>query len=586
MLKKVLKENGALVYSISCLGVLAIALWFGASFNSATASSSQSGSEVPAATFPANTATLGAIPDNNPATPRDVTFTVSGLGAGPPTLVTGNMTFGGAGFPLGHTWVGDINAFLIAPNGTSFTLFGRTGTTGAGAFGDSSDLIGPYNFTDAAAGTNWWAEAALQGAAIPLTAGNYRTTLGGPQPSATFSAVTNLTAAFAGVASPNGTWTMRFTDNAGGDTGGISAANLTIEAAPAVTRKKNVDFDGDSKSDYAIVRNSTPTLNGENPFYNADSIREKLRILAENPPEQGNNLTHGTNLTWFVNSSMNASHNVVGHGEPTTDFWVPSDYDGDGKADIATWRPGAPTVASFYILQSSNNTIRIEAFGQTGDDPAITGDYDGDGRSDLAVFRCPPLGGSAGQCFFFYKGSNMNPNGNITYVPFGNGVQLDFYVSPGDFDGDGKFDFCLQRTRPGTTTEGQFVLFKSGGGSVEYIDWGRNNDFIVPGDYDGDGKDDFMVSRTETIGGIAGRSYYLLTRTGVGGTGGSPFRWGVAGDVRVPGDYDGDNRTDIAIWRPSPAPSGFYVRRSSDGMLGFYQYGLNGDGAPGGWNVH
>ncbi len=213
MLKSKLIENGRLIYSVSCLGVLAIALWFGASFNTTAANTDTANNVAPAATFPANTATLGAIPDNSPGAGRDVTFTVSGL-TGAPSNVEASMTFGN---PT-HSWVGDINATLIAPNGTSFVLFGRTGQTGASA-GDSSDLSGPYNFKDSAAGTNWWAAAFAAGAAVAIPPGDYRTTETGPQPVTTTAPVTNLTAAFAGVANPNGTWTMRFTDNAAGDTG-------------------------------------------------------------------------------------------------------------------------------------------------------------------------------------------------------------------------------------------------------------------------------------------------------------------------------------------------------------------------------
>jgi hypothetical protein len=238
-------------------------------------------------------------------------------------------------------------------------------------------------------------------------------------------------------------------------------------------------------------------------------------------------------------------------------------------------------------LNGGDFTVREEPFGQTGDDVAITGDYDGDGIADLASYRCPALGSGDGQCFFFYKGSDNNPGGNITYVPWGFGETFDFFVNPGDFDGDGKFDFCIQRTDPASAGSGQFVLRRSSDNGVEYINWGRNSDLIVPGDYDGDGKYDFCVSRTETIGGNPGRSYYILERDG-GGTGISPIRWGIAGDSRAPGDYDGDGKSDIAIWRPSATPgmSNFYVRRSSDGALQSYQWGQTGDFAVAGWNVH
>jgi subtilisin-like proprotein convertase family protein len=127
-----------------------------------------------------------------------------------------------------HTWAGDVDVTLIAPNGTSHILYAATGDTVVGSAGDSSDLSGPYNFKDSAAGTNWWLAAFNAGATVAVPPGDYRTTQAGPQPVNNFSPVTNMTAAFAGVANPNGTWTMRFTDTAAGDTGSVSAASLTI----------------------------------------------------------------------------------------------------------------------------------------------------------------------------------------------------------------------------------------------------------------------------------------------------------------------------------------------------------------------
>ncbi len=46
---------------------------------------------------------------------------------------------------------------------------------------------------------------------------------------------------------------------------------------------------------------------------------------------------------------------------------------------------------------------------------------------------------------------------------------------------------------------------------------------------------------------------------------------GALNDVRVPGDYDGDGKTDVAIWRPA---SGYwYILNSKDGSITTTQWG-------------
>jgi hypothetical protein len=398
-------------------------------------------------------------------------------------------------------------------------------------------------FSDSAAAPpsgGWWQEAAARLDAETLTAGTYRTTGSGGAGAVNPMPPTSMNAAFVGVADPNGTWTLRLTDACAGDPGSITAASLTVNSAPSGA--VHVDFDGDRKTDWSVARQT------------------------------------GDDILWFNENA--AGFSATQWGLAATDFLVPADYDGDGKTDIAIWRPGAQAV--FYIRQSSNDQLRVVNWGVTGDDAAIAADYDGDGKADPAIYRCPAIGSGDGQCYFWVLGSTAG----TMVMPWGFGEQFDFFVSPGDFDGDGKADFCIQRTNPASAGSGQFVLRRSSDGGVEYINWGRNSDIIVPGDYDGDGKSDFMVSRTETIGGTPGRSYYLLTRTG-GGTGGSPIRFGIVGDVRTPGDYDGDGKMDVAIWRSSvtPGQSAFWVLKSSGGLI-HKPFGASGDYATASWNVH
>ncbi|MGB7201436.1 MAG: VCBS repeat-containing protein [Pyrinomonadaceae bacterium] len=575
------KFDKKIFYTIAVLSLTAAALLFAATYNTADAQGKgddggKATNAAPAATFAANAGTLGAIPDNLPGTPRDVTFTVSGI-TGVPSNVEVSHTY----LPV-HSWAGDLNVSLIAPNGNSFVIYGRTGQTGASA-GDSSDLSGPYNFKDSAAGTNWWAAAFAAGAAAVIPPGDYRTTQSGPQPVTTTSPATNLTAAFAGVANANGTWTLRFTDNAAGDTGSVSAATLTIVGL-AVPLDANADFDGDGRTDYVVARGTTtPFAEGAESERVTREIVNRPRSDLEEREVKGRRRAAAENVLappifWYI--ALNPSGAVSGAqwGDAATDFITPEDFDGDGRDDISVWRE-AGSSSAFYILQSQTSTVRIDTFGLTGDDPAIVGDYDGDNKADPAVFRCPGIADPDGQCFFFYRGSNANPGGNITYVPWGFGVDGDFFPLVGDFDGDGKNDFCIQGSNPSAPTQGLFYLAKSAGG-IEYVNWGLSSDFLIPGDYDGDGKADICVRRTVS----GARQHFLLTRTGAT----SQVQWGITGDSSAPGDYDGDGKTDFAIWRPNADPSQnyFWVSNSSNGSTTVREWGQQADFPVAGWAVH
>ncbi len=137
-----------------------------------------------------------------------------------------------------------------------------------------------------------------------------------------------------------------------------------------------------------------------------------------------------------------------------------------------------------------------------------------------------------------------------------------------DFDGDGKTD--LSDVEQGSFDSTNLWSIQRSSDSVyEYYAWGGDADKLINGDFDGDGRSDVAVWR-----GSNGTWYLNQSSAGY-----RFVQWGVEGDVPVTGDYDADGKTDIAVWRPSTGL--WYLIQSTLGVR-TQQWGVAGDKAFGG----
>lgn len=304
---------------------------------------------------------------------------------------------------------------------------------------------------------------------------------------------------------------------------GTTWASVTQEVVPT---DAPVDFNGDSKTDFVVVRNAGGA-SGQ--------------------------------LTWFWNLNGSAAPTASAAWGLNSDVLVPADYDGDGKDDIAVWRPAPATQATFYILNSQGFTLRAEAFGQTGDDPTVVADYNNDGKDDLAVYR------PGAQGVWYYR---TTPNGPTTFLPWGTTGDK---VAPGDFNGDGFADVGIARNEGGVLRHWRRL---STGVADQSTVFGASTDTIITGDFDGDGRTDAATVRA------AGSLTWYWRPSGGGAD--RAVLFGSAGDIFVPGDYDGDGKADPAVFRSGV----FYTLNSSNSAVGFYSLGSTGDRVPASFNSH
>jgi hypothetical protein len=286
---------------------------------------------------------------------------------------------------------------------------------------------------------------------------------------------------------------------------------------------------------------------------------------------------NGANIVWnILSNGGDGSAQIYSFGlggNETRDGLAPGYYDSDNRADAAVVRNSNPRgvdgTKTFYIRPSTLAASNPSAFygvqwGLQSDIAAgYNADYDGDGRDDLTVFR---RDSSTNNLVWFILRSNTNTFSAVRF-----GLISDIAVTGADYNGDGRAEITVIRTYPNQQPARSNTYFagdSNTGALVLAQDWGGggNSDVYVIGDYLGDRRADFAVARMSNSGVSAlNATWYILENGGSGQIVIRQFGYGNAGpttDLAVCGDYNGDGKQDIAVYRPSNIT--FYWLNSPD----------------------
>ncbi|MGW3993454.1 FG-GAP-like repeat-containing protein [Amycolatopsis sp. NPDC004772] len=290
---------------------------------------------------------------------------------------------------------------------------------------------------------------------------------------------------------------------------GAASPQFTATTGP----RSLTDFTGDGKADIA-----TFTRGSAGDVFVAGSDGTKFT---------------GTSALWHDRFSIGAEIPLSG------------DFDGDGKADVATFARGAG--ADVYVALSDgtkfngNGVLWNEFFAANDEIPAV-GDFNGDGKDDIATFT---RGDSADVYVALSDGTKFTSSAlkwHDYFAPHGETPVI------GDFDGDGKDDIA---TFTRGTTGDVYVALSDGtkfvGNEVKWHDdFAYNAEVPAVGDFNGDGKDDIVVfARGE------GADVYVALSDGTKFTG-SGVKWheffAYGDEIPAVGDFTGDGKADIATF--------------------------------------
>ncbi|MFZ6179007.1 FG-GAP repeat domain-containing protein [Nannocystis pusilla] len=304
---------------------------------------------------------------------------------------------------------------------------------------------------------------------------------------------------------------------------GLTAPNTPVAAALA----ELVDFNGDGRSDLALTGTS-------------GWVTVPVALSAGDGTFTVTNEGVGDFAAWAATGARVLS----------------GDFDGDGRTDIAlTGTSGWSTVPVAFArgggrFDITNGSVGAFASWAATGARVISGDFNRDGRTDLALTG---TNGWSTLPVAFSRGDGTFDIRNQAVGDFAAWAATGATVVPGDFNRDGRMDLALTGTHDWSTVP---IAFSRGNGGFDitnqaigdFAAWAATDARVIPGDFNRDGRTDIALVggngwSTVPVAFSRGNGAFDITNSAVGDF----AAWAATGAEVVPGDFNGDGRTDIAL---------------------------------------
>ena len=284
-------------------------------------------------------------------------------------------------------------------------------------------------------------------------------------------------------------------------------------------------------------------------------------IAASNGSTQGTpeigDLCDGWNLVYTPAGGQNVIGTRASSGLRVQQSWLQDQCRCDGAQTVGIFRPAQSSqTQTQWFLSNSNVANRTDigpfSYGQGGD-IAIVGDWDGNGTTTVGIFR--PVGSPlnpGNEAQWFLNNSNIANHTDVGPFNYGNAGDIPIV---GDWDGDGTTTVGIFRPAGSpfnSGTEAQWFLSNSNIADhtdVGPFNYGIAGDLPVVGDWDGNGTTTVGIFRPAASQN--GQAQWFLSNSNVAdNTDIGPLYYGNFGDLPVVGDWDGNAVTTIGIFRP------------------------------------